>query len=112
MRRMKRFRSILRAIATGSAAFATLTIASSAVRAADEAAAGMPGDWLSRYASARSIGLGGAFVAMADDPLGVVWNPAGLTQSLQNEAHFETARYFEDTSINGLSFVVPARRLP
>ncbi len=112
MRRMKRIRSILRAIATGSAAFATLTIATSAVRAADDAAAGMPGDWLSRYASARSIGLGGAFVAMADDPLGVVWNPAGLTQSLQNEAHFETARYFEDTSINGLSFVVPARRLP
>ena len=44
--------------------------------------------------------------------MGVVWNPAGLSQSLQNEAHFETARYFEDTSINGLSFVVPARRLP
>jgi hypothetical protein len=112
MRRMKRIRSILRAIATGSATFAALTIASSTVRAADEAAAGLPGDWLSRYASARSIGLGGAFVAMADGPMGVVWNPAGLTQSLQNEAHFETARYFEDTSINGLSFVVPARRLP
>ena len=80
--------------------------------AADEAAAGVPGDWLSRYASARSIGLGGAFVAAADQPLGALWNPAGLTQMLQNEVHFETARYFEDTSINALSFVVPARRLP
>lgn len=111
MRSIKRIRTMIRFIATGSAAFASLLIMNSATRA-EEAAAGAPGDWLSRYASARSIGLGGAFVATADDPLGVVWNPAGLSQSLQNEAHFETARYFEDTSINGLSFVVPARRLP
>jgi hypothetical protein len=108
---IKRVRALLRAIATGSAAFATLTIASHAARA-EEAAAGMPGDWLARYATARSIGLGGAFVAAADDALGVVWNPAGLQQNLQNAVHFETARYFEDTSINGLSFVMPARRLP
>ena len=114
MRRMniKKVRSVLRAIATGSAAFATLTIASTTVRAAEEAASGMPGDWLSRYMTARSIGMGGAFVATADDPLGAVWNPAGLTQSMQNAVHFETARYFESTSINGLGFVVPARRLP
>jgi hypothetical protein len=80
---------------------------------AEDASNGMPGDWLSRYATARSIGLGGAFVATADDPLAaMMWNPAGLTQSLQNEVHFETAHYFEDTSINGLSFVMPARRLP
>ena len=111
MHRMKRIRSLLRFIVTGSAAFASLLLASSGVRAQD-AAAGVPGDWLSRYASARSIGLGGAFVAIADDPLGVVWNPAGLSQSLQNELHFETARYFEDTSINSLSFVMPAQRLP
>ena len=80
--------------------------------AAEDANNGVPGDWLSRYASARSIGLGGAFVAAANEPLGAVWNPACLTLSLQNEAHFETARYFEDTSVNGLSFVIPARRLP
>jgi hypothetical protein len=83
----------------------------SEVTAAD-ASNGVPGDWLARYASARSIGLGGAFVAAADEPLGAIWNPACLTLSLQNEVHFESSRYFEDTSINGLSFVIPARRLP
>jgi hypothetical protein len=83
-----------------------------AVVAAEEASNGVPGDWLSRYASARSIGLGGAFVAAADEPLGAIWNPACLSLALQNEAHFETARYFEDTAVNGLSFVIPARRLP
>ena len=91
---------------------ASLLLAAPVMVAAEDASNGVPGDWLSRYASARSIGLGGAFVAAADEPLGAMWNPACLSLSLQNEVHFETARYFEDTSINGLSFVIPARRLP
>jgi hypothetical protein len=81
------------------------------VRAEDQTA-GVPGEWLSRYAGARTVGLGGAFVAAADGPLGAMWNPAGLSTLMQNEAHFETARFFEGTSINGVSFVVPARRFP
>ncbi|HET6347635.1 MAG TPA: PorV/PorQ family protein [Candidatus Krumholzibacteria bacterium] len=108
MHRRKRSSWLLRALTGGLSA---LALASTAAFGAD-ANNGMPGDWLARYASARSVGLGGAFVAAADDPLGVVWNPAGLTQSSQNEVHFETARYFENTSINGLSFVVPASHLP
>lgn len=79
---------------------------------AADATSGLPGDWLSRYASARSIGLGGAFVAAGDEPMGSLWNPACLSLASQNEVHFETARYFQDTSVNGLSFVIPARRLP
>jgi hypothetical protein len=102
---------MLRAVLRGTPAFAAIILMQQAARAED-ATSGLPGDWLARYASARSIGLGGAFVAAADDPLAMVWNPAGLTQSLQNELHFETARYFEDTSINTLAFTMPARRLP
>lgn len=79
---------------------------------AEEASNGVPGDWLSRYAGARTIGLGGAFVATADDPFGALWNPAGLYQMSQNEVQFESARYFEDTTINGIGFVVPASRFP
>src|SRR5580765_2597037 len=119
MRRMNKIRSMLRAVLRGTPAFAVMVLTTGAALVAannaahaEDAASGMPGDWLARYASARSIGLGGAFVAAADDPLAMVWNPAGLTQSLQNEVHFETARYFEDTAINTLSFVMPARRLP
>lgn len=82
------------------------------VAVAAEASYGVPGDWLARYTSARAIGLGGAFVAAADEPLGALWNPGGLTSASQNEVHFETARYFEDTAINSLSFLIPARRLP
>ena len=52
---------------------------------------GAPGSWLSGYAGARTVGLGGAFVATADDALGVLWNPAGLQWMDQNMAMFEKA---------------------
>jgi hypothetical protein len=79
---------------------------------AEDQNGGAPGAWLSNYTGARTLGLGGAFVATADEPLGVVWNPAGLSRLDQNEARFETARLFEGTSVNGLSFAVPGSRLP
>jgi hypothetical protein len=73
---------------------------------------GVPGDWLSRYMGPRPAGVGGAFVALANDPTGAVWNPAGLSFISQNTIHLESSRYFESTAINGLSFAVPGRRLP
>jgi hypothetical protein len=73
---------------------------------------GAPGSWLSSYAGARTVGLGGAFVATADDAMGVLWNPAGLQWMDQNQAMFESVRLFEDTSINSLSFALPGSRLP
>ena len=76
------------------------------------ASGGTPGSWLSGYTGARTLGLGGAFVATADDALGVLWNPAGLQWMDQNQAMFESVRLFEDTSINSLSFALPGSRLP
>lgn len=79
---------------------------------AEEQNGGLAGDWLSQYASARSMGVGGAFVAVADEPLGVVWNPAGFSQMYQNAVHLETVRMFEGTSIDCFSFAMPGRRIP
>lgn len=73
---------------------------------------GVPGEWLSRYTSARTLGMGGSFVASANEPLGMLWNPAGITRMDQNEVHFETARLFEETTVNAFSIAIPARRLP
>jgi hypothetical protein len=73
---------------------------------------GTPGDWLARYSGARTVGLGSAYVAAADAPIGVVWNPATLGFLDQNEILLETARLFEDTELHGLSFAVPGRWLP
>ena len=79
---------------------------------AQEQNAGGPGEWLARYTSARTLGLGGAYVATADDPLGVLWNPAGLSAMDQNELRFENATLFEQTSINAFGFAVPGNWLP
>ena len=96
----------LRSAAVGLA----LSVAVPAI--AQQESAGAPGEWLARYTSARTLGLGGAFVATADDPLGILWNPAGLSSMNQNELRFESARLFEETSINAFGFAVPGSRLP
>jgi hypothetical protein len=73
---------------------------------------GVPGDWLSRYAGARSVGMGGAFVASMDGPIGALWNPAGLSLLSQNQVSFETSRLFESTSMHAFGFAMPSQRLP
>ncbi len=88
-----------------------LLIGPAAARAASENG-GAPGGWLSSYVSARALGLGGAFVGAADDASSVVWNPAGLAMLVPNEVRFETARLFEDTSMNAFNFAVPGSKLP
>lgn len=80
--------------------------------AAQDQTAGVPGEWLALYTSARTLGLGGAYAATADDPLGILWNPAGLSFMDQNEVRFENARLFEQTSINSIGFAVPGSRWP
>jgi hypothetical protein len=79
---------------------------------AEEQNGGLPGEWLSLYLGARTAGIGGAFVAVADEPLGVVWNPAGISQLSQNEVTFETSMLYENTSLNSLSLAFPGSRFP
>jgi hypothetical protein len=80
----------------GIAALAVLTLSAGPVFAATEDG-GAPGSWLSTYVTARTIGLGGAFVGVADEATAVIWNPAGLATLVPNELRFETARLFDDT---------------
>ncbi|NIO28562.1 MAG: PorV/PorQ family protein [Candidatus Latescibacteria bacterium] len=89
-----------------------LVVCSGGTVRAEDQDGGVPGDWLSTYLGARTAGIGGAFVAAAAEPISVVWNPAGLSLLSQNQVYVETARLFESTSINGVSFAFPARRFP
>lgn len=88
-----------------------ITAAAGTGAIAQEQRGGAPGDWLSSYATARTTGVGGAFVSVADEPIGAVWNPAALTQVYRNVIFVETARLFEETTINSLSFGTPERRM-
>ena len=51
-------------------------------------------------AGARSIGLGGAFTAIAEDATATVWNPAGLGSSGDLSLNFSTQRLDLDRSHN------------
>src|SRR6267142_2981288 len=79
---------------------------------AEQETGGAPGSWLSTYVSARTLGLGGAFVGAADDASSVVWNPAGLSTLVPNELHMDAARLFEDTTIGSFGFAIPGNKLP
>src|SRR5215510_12117492 len=86
--------------------------AAPAAAQSEQQTAGAPGEWLARYSNARALGFGSANVAVADDPLGVMWNPAGLSFMNQNELRFENARLFGESTLNSLGFAVPGSRWP
>lgn len=89
-----------------------LALLATPLTAAEQAVHGLPGDWLSRYASARGVGLGGAMVAVADEPLSALSNPAGLSWLRQNELQVGSVQLFDDTSINGLGYARPSSSIP
>jgi hypothetical protein len=96
---------------TGAFLLLLILLTGSAARA-EEQNGGWAGDWLTNYRSARAMGLGGSFTGLADEPLGMVWNPAGMTQLSRNEVFLETSRYFEGTNLNTFSFALPGTRYP
>lgn len=59
------------------------------------AASGYAGEFLSLGAGARSLALGSAYVAIADDATAGYWNPAGLVALEGRQAHLMHAERFE-----------------
>jgi len=107
------FRSTIHKICVAALTVAVVTgaMAGGVARAQDQVG-GVPGEWLSRYLGARTAGMGGAFVAVSDEALGVVWNPAGISQLSQNEVNFETSFMYESTTLNAFSIALPGRTIP
>ncbi len=48
----------------------------------------------------RAIGMGGAFVAVADDANAIYWNPAGLSRLEKNELTFTHTEWLTDISFD------------
>lgn len=71
---------------------------------------GQPGMFLSWGAGARSLAMGKAFVAIADDASATYWNPAAMSQMVRKELTALHVKLWEDTDYNFLSYIHPTAR--
>ncbi|MEK7766369.1 MAG: PorV/PorQ family protein, partial [bacterium] len=71
------------------------------------AGGGQAGQFLSWGAGARALGMGKAFVGVADDASATYWNPAGMPQMERKELSALHAILWSQTSFDFLSFVYP-----
>jgi hypothetical protein len=60
---------------------------------------------------ARAQGMGGTFVAVADDPSAIYWNPAGLASLQTREVSASHVDWPADVKYDHLTLVLPSRRL-
>jgi len=60
---------------------------------------------------ARAEAMGGAFVAIADDPSALYWNPSGISQINSVSVQFTNAAWFVDTQFNSLDLIIPINPL-
>lgn len=58
---------------------------------------------------ARAEGLGGAFVAISEDPSALYWNPAGISRIKSLSIQTTKTNWFVDTYFNVIDLVVPIR---
>ncbi len=56
---------------------------------------------------AKAVGMGGAFVSIADDITALYWNPAGLARLSQAQAMFNYSTWIADLSFNNTAIAFP-----
>ncbi|HOW27472.1 MAG TPA: PorV/PorQ family protein [Elusimicrobiota bacterium] len=78
--------------------------------ASAQAKGGAPGQFLSWGTGARSMGMGKAFSAIADDATSVYWNPAAMVQAERKELSAMHVTLFKDTAYDSISYVHPTSR--
>jgi hypothetical protein len=69
------------------------------------------GTFLKIGVGARAVGMGESFVAVANDPTAVYWNPAGLASMQRQEISFNHLSWPGDVNYEHVAFVLPVRRL-
>lgn len=73
--------------------------------------AGLPGEFLNFGAGARSLGMGRAHTAVADDVDALYWNPAGLATFRSSQVTFEHAPMPLETSFQYVAYAQPVYAL-
>jgi hypothetical protein len=60
---------------------------------------------------ARPVGMGGSFVALANDPSGIYYNPAGIAEIKTTQFMAGYTVWFADLTYNYATFVLPTSRM-
>lgn len=60
---------------------------------------------------ARAVGMGETFVAVANDPSAIYWNPAGLASLQRREVAISHVDWPADISYDHITLILPSRRL-
>ncbi|MFN0150360.1 MAG: PorV/PorQ family protein [bacterium] len=69
------------------------------------------GDFLKIGAGAKAVSMGEAFIAIADDPSALYWNPAGIASADSRAILFSHTSWLTDVSIEYLAAIAPVPRL-
>jgi long-subunit fatty acid transport protein len=69
------------------------------------------GTFLKIGVGARATGLGESFVAVANDPTAIFWNPAGLASMQRHEVSLSHISWPGDINFEHVSYVLPVQRL-
>jgi len=69
------------------------------------------GTFLQIGVGARAVGLGEAFVAVANDPSAIYWNPAGLASLQRREVSESHVDWPADIHYDHVTLVLPSRKL-
>lgn len=69
------------------------------------------GTFLKIGVGARPVGMGGAFVAVANDPTTIYWNPAGLAGLLRNQVVVSHTDWPADVDYEFVAAVIPSAKL-
>lgn len=69
------------------------------------------GSFLRIGVGARSTGMGESFVAVANDPSAIYWNPAGLASLLRKEVAVSHVEWPADIGYEHITLVVPTQKL-
>lgn len=69
------------------------------------------GNFLKIGLGARAVGMGEAFVAVANDPSTIYWNPAGVASLIRNEALISHIQWPADIAYEHLTYVLPSKKL-
>jgi len=104
-----------RLLAARAAIGAALVLAALAAQASAQAlgeqrAGTASGTFLRIGVGARAVGLGESFVAVANDPSAIFWNPAGLASLQRQEVALSHVGWPADINYEHITYVVPVRK--